>query len=648
MSERESKAGGGEELDVAPRKPPRGDGKRSAKSRRDAPPPSKPISEIADEVISAVSTIVGDENIASRKYDLASNRVNFVFTTKTSQDWQPPNTIRSTILRNAGSLANPSFAYRYDLTPSTMSFTLDGVLNWLPKLVKQAEKQASGAGIGLLRSKSREPERDLEIDEAMQRELAKRGGRERLRSPHSEREDPSAIDSPPARRTGGGPRRLDFPDTPVSSDSLAVTLASVGVPDVTQEVKASVVGAVAIGVAQKTANWVNEGPRRLAQMPLGTGSGAAVATQAAVFKFYAEAELPEPAQMAPKKYYKQLLDRVTQYAQAQLLEEAQGEEWLRFTPEMKPVERRPRTFSVAPTSGPLRIIIDHPPRRQLPATVTDGASLWNYCHDHDINDAAAAIHAYDDRYVKGNDLDASVALAARLVVIRGLMTKRDITSESREILTRAMGISSDEWADLDDTAMLAAPGIRLLSRQPMLEDDREWTQDARDFAAAFRKACMAARQLAQSELAIDDLLEQEPTDDAKLNVERAMELQWVATLYRALENNHVSQAFRVRVGYMWRAKVDSLTRALFSQANAQVEQWIATLRALPESNFELPDFEPSNTVSPQMRLLLACVLIDSHYLNFSESKRKAWREMLQNSGQDLPMIRAFYYMSEVV
>lgn len=471
----------------------------------------------------------------------------------------------------------------------------------------------------------------------------------RSKTPARRRLDLASVVSPPARASMASQIGALQQRSPVDAGVDKITTALVQL-DIAAENKGAILAAVKEDIAAKSEETLIMGPRRLAQMPLGTGSGAAVAAQVSSTSVYKAAQLTEPLYQTPLAVYTDALDAIKEEAARSGLRPitADDDPWAQFTPAMKP---RPAGFGDASAlGGRLKVVTTD--RESGENSVTSGVELWRYCHDHDVNQAAEAMFAYDATMVPGDVLDPYITLAAQLVVARGLMTQRSVTPENATLISAALSTTNTSWVQLDDSVMLAEPGIRFLAVLPQTAIQVDGPEEARLFANSFHKAVMACRGVVETDKNIDVLLESQKT--LELNEARARQLQWVATLYRALDSPHWSPPFRLRVGYAWRAKIDSLTKSMLEQASqsGQVERWIARLRALTEDDLRQP--QPvikafgelhSDDTTTEMRLLLASVLVDSHYLNFSESKRQAWRDMLQASGEPLPMVRAYYFMN---
>lgn len=489
------------------------------------------------------------------------------------------------------------------------------------------------------------------------------------------------FNSPPGRaKTGGHARRqLSFAgantDTPTPlvtttsrfADATETALLQQGLSIVqATEIKQVVEGKIAEQVAKNTASFVLQGPKAISELPAGQGLGAAVISQASIEQFYkATQQFNIPSTKKPLNEMQERLASIKSRASQIGLTPAIGD-WVRFTPQMASMRDRLASQSQAVSSfgqmaGRLTVSVSHPPRQDVPPGIDTASAMWGYARDHSANQVAETLHAYDSKYVAGDSYDPFVATVACMVVIRGLMTKRDVTRENRVILNLAMGIPAEfNWVNLDETTLLANPGILFLSTIPDLSLPESAPEEARAFAKAFTDIIQACRAVVINDIAIDKLLhDDDEPDRLQLNVTRALQLQWVAALFRALNdpNSHASKGFTTRVAFMWRAKADHLTQSIFAQATkaGHVKPWIAELKRLQEPDLSRPaqiidavQNWPSNSTETQLKLLMASVLVDSHYLNFSESKRQAWRQMLQDSGVDIPVVRAFFYMNQFV
>lgn len=314
------------------------------------------------------------------------------------------------------------------------------------------------------------------------------------------------------------------------------------------------------------------------------------------------------------------------------------------------------------TGGKLSIRVGSAVETTLAESISSAGSddarrqaLWTYCLENDTNACAQALYAYDSAYTSDDLLDPFVRTCAQMVILRGMFTNRHVSDNSRAILTTAAGETYDGWVSLDEKALLANPAILGISAlNPVTYTSG--LGPAAAFARIFVRIVKCCRDVVARFADLDqEALDEEETDRTKTNVDQALELQILATLFRLLQNpdSHASPGLVLRVGYMWRAEFDEFSRTLFDQAKeaGHLKEWVQQLKALTVRNaadvrLNLSKQNWDEAMSPQMQLVVLSLLVDSHYLNLDNDKRLAWRTMLQNTREPMTLLRAFYYMSQ--
>lgn len=507
------------------------------------------------------------------------------------------------------------------------------------------------------------------------------------------------------------PRRLVADPNPplVTSaaevDTVAAALSQLNVQDAPQA--ANVARAtMEAEIKKKTADVRAKGPAELGR--LGRGLATSIVAQSSADDFFTATEISRPA---GGDFTTNLLDELRKLREDAAFKYMQPEgEWKKFTREMKSMaERRPSHASAAaassafafsqtalptstslgtlsaaapPFSGPvmpsggqvttlpggaqvvlestasthgrLRVEIGHTPRRTLPSEISSAVALWDYCQEHDANECAEMLHAFDAEKTPGDVLDPSVAAIAQMVVFRGLgKARRPISEENQTILSKAIGAPSNDWIALDDEMPTVARCVGFLADLPIVFGEPTEPKIA-EFAQLFKLMQTAARHAVDNGRAVNHAIESDSASPLEINELHANEIRSLAALYRLTQDprSHAAPELVTQLGYLWRAKMDCLVKRVMQELGGIPKQWIAGFKSLPSLDSAkrvgaiLQPDKPSSVATPEIRLLVACVLVDSHYAGLSDAKRRQWRHMLQKSEAHMPLVRSFYFMSQ--
>lgn len=252
------------------------------------------------------------------------------------------------------------------------------------------------------------------------------------------------------------------------------------------------------------------------------------------------------------------------------------------------VHRQADTFTKTWVGGRLSVLVDDIPISPPSADIKSADALWTYCHDHDANKAAAALHAWDAAYNADDQHKNWLQIVALMVMFRGLLSKRDLTNATIRILMAAMG-TDGAWAELQGGS--ARPAIAFLASIDLPGRVNVTSEAQIEFATAFTQIVETCKYIVawdtagQMELTKGDLM--------GVNIVRSMELQMLATLFRQLEKHGSTTSFLHAVGFLWRAKADNFIRILLLSAakSGHLKEWISDLR-----EFDVDDLKDSTHV----------------------------------------------------